>query len=193
MWPHREQSGLRTLPEDFYERIKERLWQQIAEELREAERVLEVGCGSCELASFLAERNDQHVIGVDISGNGFPRDGGAQGMIECRKADARSLEFIQDCSVDAVLTVHALHEMHKPVEVLGEANRVLRAGGEVLVVDFPRGSLAQRLWNEKYYSPPEVEAMLSQAGFARATARPIAQGQLIWAEARKASAGREAL
>ena len=112
-------------------------------------------------------------------------------MIECRKADARSLEFIQDCSVDAVLTVHALHEMHKPVEVLGEANRVLRAGGEVLVVDFPRGSLAQRLWNEKYYSPPEVEAMLSQAGFARATARPIAQGQLIWAEARKASAGRE--
>ncbi len=33
-----------------------------------------------------------------------------------------------------------------------EAKRVLRLGGEVLIVDFPRCSLAQRLWNEDYYT-----------------------------------------
>ena len=189
--PDREQSDVRTLPEDFYERVRERLWRRIAEQFCLAERVVEIGCGSCELASFLAERNDQHVIGVDISGSGFPADQDAQARIECRKADGRNLEFIQDHSVDAVLSVHALHEMQEPVEVLREAYRVLRNGGEMLVVDFPRHSLAERLWNENYYAPTEVAGMLSQAGFVGAESRLITRGQLIWAEGRKASPGKE--
>jgi ubiquinone/menaquinone biosynthesis C-methylase UbiE len=188
---HREQSDIRTLPEDFYERVREHLWQRIVEELYLAERIVEIGCGSCELASFLAEKNDQHVIGVDISGSGFPRDEDAQGRIECRQADGRDLDFIEDRSVDAVLSVHALHEIHEPVEVLREANRILRDGGEMLVVDFPRDSLAQRLWNEDYYASTEVAGMLDQAGFAAVESRLIARSQLIWAQAREAPAGRE--
>ena len=44
-------------------------------------------------------------------------------------------------------------------QVVESFNRVLRPGGEVFIIDFPRDSLAQRLWNEDYFRAPEVEAL----------------------------------
>ena len=184
-------SEVSALPEDFYTRTKGRLRERIAGELRSADRVLELGCGSCELAGFLAEKNGQHVIGVDISDGGFP-DSPLRGEgVECHKADAGKLKFLPEGAVDAVVSVHALHEMEEPVEVLGEANRVLRAGGEILVVDFPKGSLAQRLWNEDYYATCEVGQMLRRAGFLRVKSRRIARKQLTWARGFKPARRRE--
>jgi len=170
-----------NLPRDFYERIKDLLRERIAGELQSARRILETGCGSCELVRFLAEKTGHRVIGVDIADGGFPDDSGLAEGIECRKADAGHLDFMPNGAFDAVVSVYALHEMEKPQETLTEANRVLRAGGEVLVVDFPRHSLAEHLWNEDYYTVREVREMLRQAGFPDADATVIAQGQLIWA------------
>lgn len=187
----KNQVGNLDVPEDYYEQVKDQVRRRIAAQLRFAHRVLDVGCGSCELDRFLAEQNGQEVVGVDISGGSFPANDALGERVRCWKADARKLDFIEDHSVDAVVSVHALHEMEKPLEVLREANRVLRDGGEMLVVDFPRDSLAQRLWNEDYYAPTEVAGMLRQAGFANVESRRIAQRQLIWAEARKAPAGEE--
>ena len=181
------------VPEDFYDRIKERIRGRIAGELRFAGQVVDLGCGSCELARFLARENRQRVVGVDISEGGFPEDEDARNGVECLKADARRLDFIRDGSVDAVVSVYALHEMEKPVEVLREANRALRGGGVILVVDFPRGSLAQRLWNENYYTPAEAAEMLNQAGFADIESRLVERKQLIWAKAHKAPAEGEML
>ena len=59
------------------------------------------------------------------------------------------------------------------------------------MVDFPRDSLAQRLWNENYYVSREVTEMLRQAGFLGVASKLIARGQLIWAEGRRAAAGKE--
>ena len=100
MSEEREACRREAVPEDFYERIKQEVQKRIAAKLRFAGRVVDLGCGSCELDRFLACENRQHVIGVDISGGSFPEEGAAQGRIECRKADARRLEFIQDHSVD---------------------------------------------------------------------------------------------
>ena len=180
-----------ALSEDFYERVKHELRERIVGELRFAELVLDIGCGSCELARFLAEKNRQHVIGVDISDGAFPNSSLRGQTVECRKNDARKLHFLEDAAVDAVVSVYALHEMSRSIEVLTEANRVLRAGGKMLIIDFPRGSLAQRLWNEDYYASTEVAEMLRQAGFADVESALIARGQLIWAEAHKAPAGKE--
>jgi hypothetical protein len=43
------------LPDDFYERIKGRLHRRICRELRSAKRLLDIGCGACELDRFIAE------------------------------------------------------------------------------------------------------------------------------------------
>jgi len=49
-----------------------------------------------------------------------------------------------------------------------------------LIVDFPRGSLAQKLWNENYYSPQQVKRMLLKNGFAELCAKVIERGQIMW-------------
>lgn len=178
-----------SLPETFYDDLKPQLRSRIAGAVRGAARIVDLGCGNCELAYFLAESNRQEVIGVDISDTAFPRQTGeasaGSGTVQCVKEDAKGLSFLDADSVDAVVSVWALHEMSSPVSVLREANRILRIGGQILVVDFPRNSLAQRLWNEDYFDPQEVAEMLKKAGFTGVRCSAIARGQVIWAQGEK--------
>ncbi len=83
--------------------------------------------------------------------------------------------------MDAMVSMWALHEMEHPDAILAEARRILRPGGELLIVDFPRDSLAQKLWNETYYRPEEIKLLLKEAGFKGARARLIEKEQIIWA------------
>jgi len=178
--------GMASITNDFYETIEPRLHRQIASALKSAQRIVDLGCGHCRLAGFLAEQNDhRHVIGIDVADRGFPRDGEFGGRLRCVRADARDLAFLGSNTVDAVVSLYALHELGAPVASLREARRLLRRGGEVLVVDFPRGSLAQRLWNEPYHSTGEVADLLRRAGFVKVRARRTACRQLTWARAFK--------
>lgn len=177
------------LPDDYYERIKPRLYQRICRELRAAKRILDIGCGSCELDRLLAEQNGRRIVGVDISDTKFPEEEAHTGAIQCRKGDAGNLEFLKDGSMDTVVSVYALHEMKDVLKALKEAHRVLRRGGRVLIIDFPKASLAQRLWNENYYTRSQVASMLRQGGFIDVESRAIFQRQLIWARGRKARTG----
>lgn len=173
--------------ENFYEELKPQLHRRIARTLRGSKKVVDLGCGNCDLAQFLAKSNRQEVIGVDISDGSFPAHrsvrGQQGGKVRCVKKDAKALTFLGASAVDAVVSVWALHEMSSPIAVLREGKRILRPGGRVLVVDFPRGSLAQQLWNENYYSRHEVADMLKKAGFVSVRSRVIARGQIIWAQA----------
>jgi len=175
------------LSEDFYTRIEHRLHQRIGEELRLARRIIDVGCGGCALAGFLAETYGQEVIGVDITPGAFPAPSDTSktrpAHLRCIKANAEHLDFLADQTVDAAVMQWALHEMAHPVAVITELRRVLRPAGELLIVDFPRDSLAQRLWNENYYTPQQVSEMLEQAGYEHVSAKLIEQRQVIWASA----------
>jgi ubiquinone/menaquinone biosynthesis C-methylase UbiE len=182
------------LPDDFYERIGPRLYQRIGDELRQARCVLDLGCGGCRLGRFLAETYSQEVIGVDISDGSFPDHhqlgSPTRRLLKCIKADARRLAFLAAGAVDAVVMVWTLHELIQPRAVLFEASRVLRVGGKLLIVDFPRGSLAQRLWNEDYYTPHRVSDLLAAAGFVDMSVRLVERRQVLWAKAFR-SAGKE--
>lgn len=175
----------KDLPDNFYEKIKPRLYRRIGRELRLARRVLDLGCGSCELVQYLADTYHQRVTGVDISSGNFPkrRRSRPDEHFRCIRRDAAKLRFAADESVDAVVTVWALHEMDRPESIVPEARRVLRPGGEILIVDFPRGSLAQRLWNENYYRPDDLKRFLAEAGLAEVRVRLIEQGQVMWGRA----------
>jgi ubiquinone/menaquinone biosynthesis C-methylase UbiE len=173
------------LKDDFYERIKPRLHKRIRRELRLARHVLDLGCGTCDLVRYLAETCRQEVTGVDVVSNGFPkRRRSHEGVpFRCLRRDAARLPFAADGSADAVVTMWALHEMKRPQAILVETRRVLRPGGALLVVDFPRDSLAQRLWNEDYYHPDDVKHLLEETEFSDIRVRLIERGQVIWARA----------
>jgi len=172
----------KQLPDNFYEQIKPRLHKRIGREVRLARRVLDLGCGSCDLVKHLVVSYDQEVTGVDISGGSFPakRHTPDGSHFHCLKRNAAHLSFASDGSADAVVSMWALHEMGKPRAILREAYRVLRWGGELFVIDFPRDSLAQRLWNEDYYRPDQVEAILQEAGFENVQSHLLEHGQVMW-------------
>lgn len=171
------------LSDNLYEEIKLRLRRRIGRELRLARCVLDLGCGSCELVRYLADAYQQQVTGVDVSSGSFPkRRRSRRGVrFHCIRRDASDLEFAADRSVDAVVMVWALHEMDHPQAILTEARRVLRPGGEILVVDFPKDSVAQKLWDENYYQPDDIRRLLEQAEFEDVRIRLIHQEQVIWA------------
>ena len=176
------------LSDNFYEEIKPRLYQRIGRELRLAYRVLDLGCGACELVRYLSETYSQKATGVDISTNSFPKNRNITQntkRIRCIRKDAAKLDFIQSKTTDAVVIFWALHEMSKPQAVLQEAHRILRPGGKVLVVEFPRNSLAQKLWNENYYTSKELTRSLRKAGFEDIRAKLIEHKQILWLSAHR--------
>jgi len=176
-------SASKAIADEFYSKIKPRLHRRIGRELRLARRLLDVGCGSCDLVRYLADTYQQQVTGVDVGSGSFPRRRvSPHGQrFHCIQRDGARLESVAERSVDAVVMMWALHEMDDPRAVLAEARRVLRPGGEVLIVDFPRGSLAQKLWNEDYFRPEEVERLLVGAGLADIRVRTIEREQVLWA------------
>ena len=171
------------LTDNFYDEIKPSLHVRIGRELRLAYGVLDLGCGACELAQYLSETYGQKVTGVDISADSFPNNRNITKntkRIRCIRKDAARLSFIRNETIDAVIISWALHEMRSTQAVLREAHRVLRPGGKVLVVEFPRDSLAQKLWNEKYYTSKELVDSLRKAGFKDIRAKRIENKQILW-------------
>jgi ubiquinone/menaquinone biosynthesis C-methylase UbiE len=170
------------LTENFYDKIKPQLYERIGRELRRAKRVLDLGCGDCELVRYLVDTYGQRVTGIDVSGESFPdyQDIAKVGKnFRCIRKDAADLEFLYG-TVDAVIIMWALHEMRDAQVVLQEACRVLRPGGRVLVVEFPRNSLAQKLWNENYFTIKELAGSLRKAGFKDIRAKRIEHKQILW-------------
>jgi len=171
------------LSDNFYDKIKPRLYQRVGRELRLAYHVLDLGCGACELAQYLSETYGQKVTGVDISANSFPSKRSITKnvkRIRCIRKDAARLTFIRNETIDAAIIFWALHEMKNSQAILKEAHRVLRPGGKVLVVEFPRYSLAQKLWNENYYTSRELTDSLRKAGFKNIRAKRIENPQILW-------------
>ncbi len=85
--------------------------------------------------------------------------------------------------IDAVVIFWALHEMKNPQAVLRETHRVLRPGGKLLVVEFPCNSLAQKLWNETYYTDKQLIYYFLKAGFKDVRAKQIEHKQILWINA----------
>lgn len=100
--------------------------------------LLDIGTGTGRMAEILGGAA-RHVTALDrspemlriartkLSAQGFP--------IDLVQGDFLSLPFA-DCAVDTILMHQVLHFAHQPERVIGEAARVLSAGGHLLIVDF---------------------------------------------------------
>jgi ArsR family transcriptional regulator len=91
------------------------------------------------------------------------------GLRNCqvRLADMYQLPLASG-SVDAVVIHQVLHYAEEPAEVLAEAARVLRPGGQLVLVDFARHELEQLRADHAHrrlgFDDAEVAAWMAQAG-----------------------------
>ena len=160
-----------------------KIQEKIGHTLGEVESVLDVGCGSGALVQFLAEHVAQEALGIDIQSGGFHKEvtsskDGTSHSAGCVKGDAHSMHSFPDERFDAVVTPHAFHELSDPEAALSEIRRVLKTGGTLFIADFADG---EERWNERYYTPEEVEAMLEEGGFTQVKVEKVPGAHFLFA------------
>ncbi len=100
---------------------------------------LDIGTGTGRLLELIAPRADR-AVGIDLSREMLAvarANLDRAGLRNCtvRQADLYQLPLPGD-SVDLVTMHQVLHFLDQPAEAVAEAARVLRPGGQVLIVDF---------------------------------------------------------
>ncbi len=150
--------------------------------LQSGHRVLEIGCGTGNLALMLMQRRaDVEVCGLDPDPSALER--------ARRKADRAAIDIewvlgfadtipYLDASFDRVVSSFMLHHLSRAEKhaTLVDVHRVLKPGGSFHLVDFarpdhPRGVVARLLHRDDHlrdHTEGGISAMLDAAGFTSA-------------------------
>ena len=136
--------------------------------------VLDVGCGDGHLASLLEGRCARY-IGVDVSAKVVDaarqraqhRESPLRTDVSFEVGDMHALP-VADAAVDVVLLLHVLGYSPDPKRALGEAARVLRPGGRVVVstlLEHPHAELTARYGHVNAgVEPGALRRLLRRAG-----------------------------
>jgi SAM-dependent methyltransferase len=133
--------------------------------------VLDIGSGDGVIASLLAGRArsltclDHSERVLEAARNRL----GPQHNVDLRLGDMHALPFA-DASFDQVLHFHALTYAHDPAAALAEAHRVLRPGGDLVLLTLHEHTHADvtAAYSQvnNGFSPRELQALATEAGFA---------------------------
>ncbi len=131
--------------------------------------LIELGCGSAHLARKLLQRHpDAHVTGLEVDERQHAKNLAApQPGLRFVAAGAQAIPFA-DASFDLALMLKSLHHVPLPLmaQALGEAARVLRAGGYLYVSEpvyaGPMNELI-RLFNDEGLVRAAAQAALDEA------------------------------
>ncbi len=134
--------------------------------------IADLGAGEGTLAQLLARRV-RRVIAIDNSekmvefGSAVARDNGFENL-EYRLGDIEAPP-IGDGEVDVALFSQALHHAARPGAAVAEAHRILKPGGQVVILDLASHSYeqARELYAHQWlgFSEVEMHGMLTGAGF----------------------------
>jgi ubiquinone/menaquinone biosynthesis C-methylase UbiE len=154
--------------------------QELLDRIRcQPRRILDLGCGTGSTTRLLKQKfPNAEVIGVDLSPYmlAVAADKAQQaGLdIQFQQHNAEQTTFA-DVSFDLVTASLLFHETPPSVScrILEECFRLLKAGGEVLILDGNQGTLRQTEWLSNIFEEPyiraygagSVDAWMGMAGF----------------------------
>lgn len=156
--------------------------------------VADLGCGTGSFAATLAPFV-RRVIGVDRAPEMIEEArqrlgplAGEKGPVELREGSLGRLP-VEDAEADVAVLSLVLHYVADPAQALGEARRILRSGGRLVIVDMRRHERTEyhesmgHLWPG--FEEAELRGWLREAGFERTTIRPLrpdpdAEGPLLF-------------
>ncbi|MES2906388.1 MAG: metalloregulator ArsR/SmtB family transcription factor [Pseudomonadota bacterium] len=138
---------------------------------RQFESHLDIGTGTGRLLELFA-KNTQRSVGIDISHAMLSvaranLSKSPHRHLQLRPGDVYALPYAPS-SFDLVTLHQVLHYLEEPARALGEAARVLKAGGQLLIVDFAphdNESLREKFAHRRLgFSHDEMRTLLSGAG-----------------------------
>ncbi len=146
-------------------------------EVEHGQRLLDIGCGTgALLVSLAGGEGNADLTGVDLSAEML-----AVARIKVRpplrlaQAVADGLPFAGE-AFDVVVSTSAFHYFRRPLDALGEARRVLRPGGRLIITDWCDDFVACRACDLilrlverahfRSYGTAELARMLETSGFA---------------------------
>ncbi len=179
------------MDKDFYNRLEPIVFKIIAQRINSVKKVLEIGCGDCRLVNFLAQHIGCEAIGVDISDTDFAK-GKREGrrlhlshLVDCIKGNAEHLSSFLTEEFDVCISMYVLHELKNPSIVLKEIRKVLKKHGSIIMIDFPKGSIAEDIWYEKFYSPKGMALLLRKSCFRNVNLKFLGGKELVYLTAEK--------
>lgn len=176
---------------DFYHNLEPAVFRKIAQRIKGAKRVLEIGCGDCRLVNFIAQYAGGETIGVDISDTDFTKGKResrrlhVSHLVRCIKGDAEHLSSFLTDEFDVCVSFYVLHELKNPSAVFTEVRKVLKQHGKIIVIDFPKGSIAEDIWYEKFYSPKKMALLLYKSRFKDIKLEFLGGKELVYLTAEK--------
>ena len=130
--------------------------RRVAERMKSGSSLLEVAPGPGFFAVELAKLGDFRITGLDISRTlvEMAKENAKQAGVNVffRLGNASAMPF-EDCSFDFVYCSAAFKNFSEPVQALNEVYRVLRPGGEALVLDLRKDA-----------SRDEIDRYVKQSG-----------------------------
>ena len=127
---------MESFPERRYLPWRKRLWSLV-----KGPRVLEVGVGTGKNIEFYPQGLD--VTGIDLTPGMLERArkraDALRRKVDLRLGDVQSLNFPEE-SFDAVVATFVFCSVPDPVQGLSEVRRVVRPGGQVLILEHMRSA-----------------------------------------------------
>ncbi len=125
-------------------------------QVRSGETILDVACGTGDLAMAFARTEAARVIGIDFTYNMLAvahrkladLQGRRHAPLSYHAGDAMRLP-IADSSVDVVSIAFGIRNVANPAAAMAEFHRVLRPGGRVIILEFstPTQPILRNLYN----------------------------------------------
>ena len=144
--------------------------------------IADLGAGEGTLSQLLA-RTAKQVVAIDNSekmvefGSALAREHGFTNL-DYRLGDIEDPP-IEACSVDLALFSQALHHVPSPQRAISAANRILRTGGRIVILDLAAHSYeqARELYAHVWlgFSEIQMHQMLEKAGFTNVETSVIAR------------------
>jgi ubiquinone/menaquinone biosynthesis C-methylase UbiE len=138
--------------------------------------LIDVGCAHADFETFVRPQLRSYT-GIEPSKALLPKDRSQGKAFRLKRGQAERLPLPKDCA-DALLLKEVLDHCYDPKKVLGEAARVLRPGGWILITLTNDHAWYKRLFPKwagrikasqddhlNFFSPDWVAHLLAQAGF----------------------------
>ena len=144
-------------------------------------KVLDVGCGTGFATLYLGSiLTDGQACGIDLSEGMIKKakekiPGELETKVEFRQSGSDNIPY-EDGKFDGIICTNSFHHYQNPLKSLSEMKRVLKPGGQLVILDTARNlSLYTWLWDRylrifekghiRYYTTKELKELLVQSKF----------------------------